>query len=44
LNEFEDSLQFALGAGKLFDVNKKDDEYINKIIEKLVSIPVVKHV
>ena len=35
LNEFDDSLQFALGAGHLFDVNKKDDEYINKIIGKL---------
>ena len=34
LNEFDDSLQFALGAGNLFDVNKKDDEYINKIIGK----------
>ena len=32
LNEFDESLQFALGAGTLFDVNKKDDEYINKII------------
>lgn len=37
LNEFEDSLQFALGAGKLFDVNKKDDEYINKIIAKSID-------
>jgi len=37
LNEFDDSLQFALGAGNLFDVNKKDDEYINKIIAKAID-------
>jgi 26S proteasome regulatory subunit N2 len=37
LNEFDDSLQFALGAGKLFDVNKKDDEYIDKIVSKCID-------
>ncbi|KAL9644481.1 hypothetical protein ABK040_009347 [Willaertia magna] len=38
LNEFDESLQFALGAGKLFDVSKQDeDEYVNKIIGKCID-------
>nr|CAG4715876.1 unnamed protein product [Naegleria fowleri] len=38
LNEFDESLQFALGAGRLFDVSKQDeDEYVNKIISKCID-------
>jgi 26S proteasome regulatory subunit N2 len=37
LNAFDDSLQLALGAGKLFDVNKKHDEYIDKIVSKCID-------
>ncbi len=42
LNEFDDSLQFALGAEKLFDVNKKDDEYIDKIVSKCIDTYIAK--
>ena len=38
LNEFDESLQFALGAGTLFDVSKQDeDEYVNKIVSKCID-------
>ncbi|KAL0489982.1 26S proteasome subunit Rpn2 [Acrasis kona] len=37
LNAFDESLQFALGAGDLFDVNKKNDEYTDKIVSKCID-------
>ncbi|WFD38391.1 proteasome regulatory particle base subunit [Malassezia japonica] len=36
LGEFEDSLSFALGAGALFDVERKD-EYVETVISKSID-------
>jgi hypothetical protein len=32
LSELDEALHFALGAGKLFDVNKKNDVFVDTII------------
>jgi len=40
LGEYDESMMFALGAGKLFDISSKD-EYVETIICTAPSSPVV---